>query len=151
MPEYLCCPCPSIKCVNMHLMSRAQTMHAEHDQTTIIKRHVPVLQVFDELLLLKRGGETIYAGPLGKESCDLVAYFESIPGVPTIEQGYNPATWMLDISTVSAEGRLDKSLAWYWQNSQNARYILSHWKHSQNTCSPYTIKLLQNSTLAAFG
>ena len=77
--------------------------------------------MFDELLLLKRGGETIYAGSLGPESCDLVAYFESIPGVPAIQSAYNPATWMLDISTVSAEARLDKSLAWYWQNSQNAR------------------------------
>ena len=78
--------------------------------------------MFDELLLLKRGGETIYAGPLGVESRDLVAYFQSIPGVPAIDEGYNPATWMLDISTVTAEGRLDKSLALYWQESQNARY-----------------------------
>ena len=31
---------------------------------------------FDELVLLKRGGETIYCGPLGKDSRDLIAYFE---------------------------------------------------------------------------
>ena len=78
-------------------------------------------QAFDELLLLKQGGESIYAGSLGPESRDLVAFFESIPGVPAIQQACNPATWMLDISTVSAEARLDKSLAWYWQSSQNAR------------------------------
>ena len=51
------------------------------------------VQAFDELLLLKRGGRTIYNGPMGHESSELIAYFESIDGVPRISQGYNPATW----------------------------------------------------------
>ena len=34
-----------------------------------------IQQAFDELLLLKRGGETIYCGPLGDRSKDLVQYF----------------------------------------------------------------------------
>lgn len=29
-----------------------------------------------QLLLMKRGGEEIYVGPLGYHSCDLVKYFE---------------------------------------------------------------------------
>ena len=33
------------------------------------------LQAFDELLLLKRGGETIYNGKLGEHSADLIKYF----------------------------------------------------------------------------
>ena len=37
------------------------------------------LQAFDQLLLLKRGGQTIYCGPLGKHSSTLVAYFEVQP------------------------------------------------------------------------
>ena len=36
----------------------------------------PLLQAFDELLLLKRGGETIFNGQLGKDSSDLVEYFQ---------------------------------------------------------------------------
>ena len=51
-------------------------------------------QTFDELLLLKPGGRTIYAGPLGPESSSLIAYFEAIPGVAKIHEGINPATWM---------------------------------------------------------
>ena len=38
----------------------------------------------------------------GKESRDLVAYFERIQGVPSIEQGINPATWMLEVRQPSA-------------------------------------------------
>ena len=37
-----------------------------------------VVQAFDELLLLKRGGQTIYCGPLGDQSSHLVAYFQVI-------------------------------------------------------------------------
>ena len=55
----------------------------------------PRLQAFDELHLLKRGGKTIYAGPTGMESAELISYFEAIPGVPHIQPGMNPATWML--------------------------------------------------------
>ena len=32
------------------------------------------------MLLLKRGGETIYNGPLGFQSADMISYFEAIPG-----------------------------------------------------------------------
>ena len=53
------------------------------------------LQAFDELHLLKRGGKTIYTGPTGRESAELISYFEAIPGVPHIQPGMNPATWML--------------------------------------------------------
>ena len=53
------------------------------------------MQAFDELHLLKRGGKTIYAGPTGTESAELISYFEAVPGVPPIQPGMNPATWML--------------------------------------------------------
>jgi hypothetical protein len=35
-----------------------------------------LFQAFDELLLLKRG-ETIFQGPLGHESCNVVSYFQA--------------------------------------------------------------------------
>lgn len=43
------------------------------------------LQSFDELLLLKPGGECIYWGPLGKEGAALITYFSRIPGVDPIK------------------------------------------------------------------
>ena len=61
------------------------------------------LQAFDELHLLKRGGKTTYAGPTGTESNELISYFEAIPGVPHIQPGMNPATWMLGEPTPSTK------------------------------------------------
>ena len=45
------------------------------------------------MLLLKRGGEVIYNGPLGHQSSSMVAYFSAIPGVKPIRANANPATW----------------------------------------------------------
>ena len=56
-------------------------------------------QAFDELLLLKRGGRTIYCGPTGHQSQQLVAYFQSQKGVEALPEGTNPASWMLDVSS----------------------------------------------------
>jgi hypothetical protein len=64
---------------------------------------VVVWQAFDELLLLKRGGRTIYFGPTGDRSVELINYFESIRGVPHIEDSMNPATWMLEVLTNSSD------------------------------------------------
>ena len=50
----------------------------------------PLLQAFDELVLLKRGGRTMYAGPTGHNSQKLIDYFQSIPDVPQIQEGINP-------------------------------------------------------------
>uniref|UniRef100_K3X547 ABC transporter domain-containing protein n=1 Tax=Globisporangium ultimum (strain ATCC 200006 / CBS 805.95 / DAOM BR144) TaxID=431595 RepID=K3X547_GLOUD len=72
---------------------------ASTGRTIICTIHQPsseVFQLFDCLLLLKRGGETVFYGNLGCECVHLINYFESIPGVEKIAAGYNPATWMLE-------------------------------------------------------
>ncbi|GAB9476964.1 Atp-binding protein, partial [Globisporangium polare] len=51
---------------------------------------------FDSLLLLKRGGETVFFGNLGKRCRNLISYFEAVPDVAPLPKGYNPATWMLE-------------------------------------------------------
>ncbi|KAK6263847.1 hypothetical protein SCA6_019281 [Theobroma cacao] len=78
---------------------------------TIHQPSIDIFEAFDELLLMKRGGQIIYAGPLGRNSHNLVEYFEAVPGVPKIKDGYNPATWMLEISTPAVEGQLDVDFA----------------------------------------
>ena len=82
-------------------------------------------QAFDDLLLLKRGGKVIYNGPTGKDSADLVRYFEGIEGVSKLQEGINPATWMLEISTVSAEERLGRDFAEIYAESDLFRYRTS--------------------------
>ncbi|RAW22853.1 hypothetical protein PC110_g20710, partial [Phytophthora cactorum] len=73
---------------------------ANTGRTVVCTIHQPsteVFSVFDSLLLLKRGGETVFAGELGKNASEMVAYFESIDGVAKLEDNYNPATWMLEV------------------------------------------------------
>ncbi|TMW67515.1 hypothetical protein Poli38472_011135 [Pythium oligandrum] len=73
---------------------------ANTGRTVVCTIHQPsweVFSVFDSLLLLKHGGETVYFGELGAKACDLVKYFESIDGVTPMVKGYNPATWMLEV------------------------------------------------------
>ncbi|XP_025882848.1 ABC transporter G family member 43 isoform X2 [Oryza sativa Japonica Group] len=84
---------------------------------TIHQPSIDIFESFDELLLLKRGGRVIYAGQLGLHSQILVEYFEAIPGVPKITEGYNPATWMLEVSSSLAEARLDIDFAEVYANS----------------------------------
>ncbi|XVE91137.1 hypothetical protein DITRI_Ditri20bG0130600 [Diplodiscus trichospermus] len=84
---------------------------------TIHQPSIDIFEAFDELLLMKRGGRIIYAGPLGHNSHNLIEYFEAIPGVPKIKDGYNPATWTLEISTPAVEAQLNVDFAEIYANS----------------------------------
>jgi hypothetical protein len=57
-----------------------------------------IFEAFDQLVLLQRGGRLTYFGALGLESSELVAYLEAVPGVEPLRAGYNPATWMLEVT-----------------------------------------------------
>ncbi|XP_074275947.1 pleiotropic drug resistance protein 1-like [Silene latifolia] len=84
---------------------------------TIHQPSIDIFEAFDELFLMKRGGQEIYVGPLGHQSGDLINYFESIQGVQKIIDGYNPATWMLEVSTPGQELALGVDFANFYKNS----------------------------------
>jgi len=93
---------------------------------------------------MKQGGG-IYVGPIGQHSCNLIKYFEvglrrlgtntflsksdgtnteadfyfvkCIKGVTKIKDGYNPSTWMLDITAKSQEERLGINFAEIYKKS----------------------------------
>lgn len=72
---------------------------ANTGRTVVCTIHQPSSEVFflfDSLLLLKRGGETVFFGNLGDHGRLMVDYFESLPGVEPLTLGYNPAAWMLE-------------------------------------------------------
>ncbi|KAI3775037.1 hypothetical protein L1987_49605 [Smallanthus sonchifolius] len=85
---------------------------------TIHQPSIDIFEAFDELFLMKRGGQEIYVGPIGRNSCELIKYFEDIDGVPKIKDGYNPATWMLEVSTSSQELALGLDFAEVYRNSE---------------------------------
>ncbi|KAK9054686.1 hypothetical protein SSX86_025765 [Deinandra increscens subsp. villosa] len=84
---------------------------------TIHQPSIDIFEAFDELFLMKRGGQELYVGPVGRHSCDLIEYFEAIDGISKIKDGYNPATWMLEVSTSAQELSLGVDFTVIYRNS----------------------------------
>ncbi|GAV68071.1 ABC_tran domain-containing protein/ABC2_membrane domain-containing protein/PDR_assoc domain-containing protein [Cephalotus follicularis] len=90
-------------------------------RTVVCTIHQPsadIFDAFDELLLLKRGGEEIYVGHLGGGCSHLIKYFEGIDGVPKIKDGYNPATWILEITSATQEAAAGINFTDVYKNSE---------------------------------
>ena len=71
---------------------------ADSGQALLVTIHQPssvLFEHFDELLLLKAGGRVVYHGPLGKDSRDLINYFEK-NGAKKCPPRTNPAEYMLE-------------------------------------------------------
>eukprot|EP01018_Ginkgo_biloba_P004077 Gb_33043 [translate_table: standard] len=98
------------------------------DRTIVCTIHQPsidIFEAFDELFLMKRGGQLIYAGPLGRHSHKLIEYFRAVDGVPEIKEGTNPATWMLEITSTAEERRLGVDFAEIYRKSELYRENLA--------------------------
>ncbi|XP_027333867.1 pleiotropic drug resistance protein 3-like isoform X1 [Abrus precatorius] len=96
-------------------------------RTTVCTIHQPsidIFETFDELILMKAGGQIIYSGMLGHHSSRLIEYFQSIPGVPKIKDNYNPATWMLEATSASVEAELQVDFAQVYKESHLYRDTL---------------------------
>jgi hypothetical protein len=68
--------------------------------------------MFDDLLLLKQGGQVVYHGAVGDNSRALIDYFET-RGATQIELGDNPANWVLRVLLDEKMG----DLAQVWKKS----------------------------------
>ena len=47
--------------------------------------------------------------------------WQAIPGVPKIRDSYNPATWMLEVTSPSAEAKLGIDFAHIYEESHQCR------------------------------
>ncbi|KAK4412483.1 ABC transporter G family member 31 [Sesamum alatum] len=90
---------------------------------TIHQPSIEIFEAFDELLLMKRGGRVIYGGKLGEKSQTMINYFQGTNEVPPIPDGYNPATWMLEISTPAIEEKIREDFADIYVDSQQYRDV----------------------------
>ncbi|KAL3740885.1 hypothetical protein ACJRO7_022073 [Eucalyptus globulus] len=90
---------------------------------TIHQPSIDIFEAFDELLLMKRGGCVIYGGKLGTHSQTLIDYFQGINGITPIRSGYNPATWMLEVTTPAAEQKIGADFADIYRNSDQFREV----------------------------
>jgi ABC-type multidrug transport system ATPase subunit len=81
------------------IVMRALRKLCDTGRTVVATIHQPsstVFDMFDDLLLLRKGGETVFFGDLGACSRNLVGYFEALGATP-MNRGENPATWMLNV------------------------------------------------------
>ncbi|KAK8963782.1 ABC transporter G family member 39 [Platanthera guangdongensis] len=103
---------------------------------TIHQPSIEIFEAFDELLLMKRGGQLIYSGTLGPLSQTMIEYFEAIPGVPKIRKGQNPAAWILDITSSIMEYSLQIDYAGIYHSSalyrENQEMVEELSKRQQN-------------------
>ena len=76
------------------LVMNALRRIANTGRTIVATIHQPsstVFDMFDDLLLLKKGGEVVFHGELGDCSSNLIAYFENL-GASPMNKGENPAS-----------------------------------------------------------
>lgn len=45
-------------------------------------------------------------------------FVKAVPGAPKIKDGYNPATWMLEVTTMAQEEALGVDFAQLYKNSE---------------------------------
>ncbi|KJX96302.1 ABC transporter like protein [Zymoseptoria brevis] len=84
---------------------------------TIHQPNSALFENFDRLLLLQRGGETVYFGDIGKDANVLLSYFKKYGAhcPPTA----NPAEWMLDAIGAGQAARIgDKDWGQVWRDSE---------------------------------
>ena len=84
---------------------------------TIHQPNASLFENFDRLLLLQRGGETVYFGDIGKDACVLIDYFRKYGA--HCPPNANPAEWMLDAIGAGQAARIgDKDWGEIWRDSE---------------------------------
>ncbi|EKM53332.1 uncharacterized protein PHACADRAFT_259626 [Phanerochaete carnosa HHB-10118-sp] len=86
---------------------------------TIHQPSAELFQVFDRLLLLRKGGQTVYFGDIGPNSSTLISYFER-NGAVKCGPDENPAEYIL--TSIGAGATATSEFDWYekWSNSKEA-------------------------------
>ncbi|KIW13500.1 hypothetical protein PV08_08688 [Exophiala spinifera] len=84
---------------------------------TIHQPNSALFENFDRLLLLQRGGETVYFGDIGKDAHVLLEYFHKYGA--DCPPDANPAEWMLDAIGAGIAPRIgDKDWGEIWRESE---------------------------------
>lgn len=82
---------------------------------TIHQPNALLFQSFDRLLLLQRGGQTVYFGDIGEDSHVLIDYLER-NGAP-VPNNVNPAEYMLEAIGAGSRKRIGGDWHEKWKNS----------------------------------
>ncbi|KAI8313161.1 ZEB2-regulated ABC transporter 1 [Colletotrichum sp. SAR11_59] len=89
---------------------------------TIHQPSASLFQRFDRLLLLAKGGRTVYFGDIGRNSHVLIDYF-SRHGAPAYKSGSNPAEYMLEVIGAAPKAHTDIDWPNVWRESQEFQSV----------------------------
>ncbi|KAI9569372.1 hypothetical protein HD554DRAFT_2093381 [Boletus coccyginus] len=95
---------------------------ADNGQAILCTIHQPsgdLFQVFDSLLLLRKGGQTVYFGDIGERSMSMIGYFQR-NGAPPCAADANPAEYMLDVIGAGATATCATDWHQVWKDSPEA-------------------------------
>lgn len=92
---------------------------ANAGQAVLCTIHQPsamLFEQFDRLLLLAKGGKTVYFGEIGPNSSTLIQYFER-NGAPPCPDNANPAEYILDTIGAGATAQAAQDWTEIWKSS----------------------------------
>ncbi|CAN9268425.1 unnamed protein product [Alternaria sp. RS040] len=98
---------------------------------TIHQPSATLIEQFDRLLLLARGGKTVYFGDLGRDSQTVLDYFAGY-GAPRCPEGANPAEYILEQIGASATGQATLDWPSVWQSSMERRAVTERIEHFES-------------------
>ncbi|EEF43176.1 ATP-binding cassette transporter, putative [Ricinus communis] len=97
---------------------------------TILQPSIDVFEAFDELILVK-GEDRLFI-------LECLVTIQSIPGVSKIKNNYNPATWMLEVTSAAMEEKLGLDFGRIYKGSPEYHWVqfmaclwkqrLSYWR-----------------------
>jgi energy-coupling factor transporter ATP-binding protein EcfA2 len=93
---------------------------ANSGQAILCTIHQPssvLFEQFDRLLLLKKGGKTVFFGDIGDQSRKVIDYFES-KGAFSCPGDANPAEYILDVIGAGATAHVDRDWNEVWMQSK---------------------------------
>ncbi|GMM59215.1 hypothetical protein DAKH74_058320 [Maudiozyma humilis] len=109
----------------------------DNGQAILCTIHQPsaiLMEKFDRLLLLEKGGKTVYFGDLGYGCRKMIDYFES-HGAPRCPADANPAEWMLDVIGASSDSHIAENFNEIWRDSVNYRQVQNELEAMEQTSS----------------
>lgn len=99
---------------------------ANHGQAILCTIHQPsaiLMQEFDRLLFLQRGGKTAYFGELGEGCKTMIDYFES-HGAHKCPPDANPAEWMLEVVGAAPGSHANQDYHEVWLKSDEYKAVI---------------------------
>ncbi|PPQ74645.1 hypothetical protein CVT26_005690 [Gymnopilus dilepis] len=128
---------------------------ADKGQAILCTIHQPsaeLFQAFDRMLLLKKGGQTVYFGDLGQNATTLIQYFER-NGARKCLDYENPAEYMLDVIGAGATAVSDQD--WYeiWKAAPESKQLQDEIEeiHKEGRSRPPVAATFQSEFATSWG